>query len=145
MVAAWSLVLQGCYESLPLRQGTAPTAVRVEFVLNDQGRAALSDKLGPAVQKIEGEVVDQNDGSYVLSVYRVTSFDGNSAAWTGERVNVAKEQTSGYQVRRLSRTRTTLLAAGVLAGVTLVFFGKSLGIGGGSETVPGPPPPIPVR
>jgi len=115
-----------------------PAAVRIEFLLNDQGRAALEGKLGPAVQKVEGEVLNQDGGSYDLSVYRVTGFDGKSSTWTGEHVTLAKDHAMGYQVRRLNKVRSSLLAAGVVAGIVVIFFGKALGIGGGSEdgTIP---------
>ena len=47
VVAAWSVSLQGCYESLPIQQGAAPEVGRVELVLNDLGRAALAERMGP--------------------------------------------------------------------------------------------------
>lgn len=109
--------------------------------MNDQGRAALSQKLGPAVQKIEGELVEAKDSVYMVSVFRVTGFDGNSAAWTGEQVALGKNHVDGYQVRRLNKTRSALVAVGVLAAVVSFFVGRSL-LGGGSEQKPpGPDPP----
>ena len=140
--AAGSLLLQGCYESLPVQHGAPPATTRVEFLLNDQGRAALSQKLGPAVQKIEGELVDAKDSLYMVSVFRVTGFDGNSAAWTGERVALGKDHVDGYQVRRLNKTRSALVAVGVVAAVVSFFVGRSL-LGGGSEQKPPGPDPQP--
>ena len=138
LLAAWSVLLQGCYESLPLQQGAAPAARRVELVLNDEGRVGLRSKLGPAVDRIEGEIVSQDTGSYTISVFHLRQMNGNSATWTGEQVAVAKEYTIGYQLRQLNKARTTFLAAGVTVALFFIFFGKSLNIGGGG---PGSPPP----
>jgi len=134
VLAAWSLLLQGCYSSLPLQEGPAPTAQRVVLSLNDQGRAALSQQLGTAVDRIEGEILSENEGGYAVSVFHVSQLNGNSATWNGEHVTVAKSQISGFQLRRLNRTRTALLAAGVTVGVVALFFGRSLlGFGGGTD------------
>jgi hypothetical protein len=138
VLAAWALLLQGCYESLPLQQAPPPAGVRVELVLNDQGRAALSDKLGTAVDKVEGLLVSQEGESYTMEVYQVLQMNGNSSTWNGERVTVAKAHAAGFQIRRLSRTRTTLLAGGITAAAMAVFFGHSLFGFGGSPTEPTP-------
>src|SRR3990172_10027748 len=86
LLAACGLWLQGCYLSLPLQQGAAPTGVRMELVLNDRGRAALSDRLGTAAEKVEGNVLGQDDSSYTMAVFHVRQVNGNSSSWTGERV-----------------------------------------------------------
>ena len=131
MVAAWSVSLQGCYESLPLRQGVAPETGRVELVLNDQGRAALVERLGPMIEKVEGQMLSQGPDSYTVSVVRVSQLNGNSASWNGEQVTVRKEYTVGYQVRQLSTVRSVGLAAVFVAAVVLVF--KKALIGGGVD------------
>lgn len=138
MVAAWAVVLQGCYESLPLQQGVAPETGRVELVLNDQGRAALSERLGPMVQKVEGQMLSQQADAYTLSVVRVSQLDGNTAMWNGEQVTLLKVHTVGFQVRQLNKARTIGLAAAVTAAVVFVFFGKAL-TGGGTDDKTQPP------
>jgi len=140
--------VQGCYESLPLQQGPAPAVERVELVLNDQGRAALAERLGPMVGKVEGQIFSQDDGSYTISVYHVRQLNGTSTTWNGEQVNVRKEHTIGYQIRKLNRTRTAIVAGAAVVGTVLIFFGKELGLGGGGieDTEPEPePPPSAVR
>lgn len=140
-LATCSLLLQGCYESLPLTQTPPMSAPRVELVLNDQGRAALSDRLGTAVDKIEGQLVSQEQSGYSMLVYRVSQLNGNSAAWTGEKVTIAKEYTVGFQVRQLDK-RKTWIAVGVVVGVVVaVVVGASLAgkatTGPGDVTIPG--------
>jgi hypothetical protein len=125
-LATCSLLLQACYESLPLTQTPPMSAPRVELVLNDQGRAALSDRLGTAVDKIEGQLVGQDQTGYSMLVYRVKQLTGNSAAWNGEKVTIAKEYTVGFQIRQLDKRRTTIAVAVVVGVVVAVLVGVSL-------------------
>src|SRR5579862_7119600 len=126
LLAAWSLVLQACYESTPLQQGTPPATQRV--------------KLGPAVDKVEGLVVSEDDASYTMSVFHVSQLTGPGSTFSGQQVVIGKDGTTGFQLRRLNKTRTVLLAGGVVAGV-VVIFGKSLNIGGGGQDNPSTEPP----
>ena len=140
-------MLQGCYESLPVRQGAPPVAERVEFVLNDEGRVALANRLGPQVLKVEGQVLSVNADGYDIGVIGVTEIGGGTATWNGERVSVRKVLVTGYSIRRLSRKRTTFLVGGVTIGMLAFIFGKSLLFGGGAVDGPGgdPGPPSAIR
>lgn len=141
LLAAWSLLLQGCYESTPLEQGTPPATQRVELVLNDKGRVAVQDKLGPRVDKVEGMVVSESESSYTMSVYHVSQLSGVGSTFSGQQVAIDKDGTTGFQLRRINKTRTVLLAGGVVVGVVAIF-GKTLNIGGGgADTPPAEVPP----
>jgi hypothetical protein len=143
VLATWSLLLQGCYESSPIQQGVAPASERLELVLNDKGRAALGDRLGPGVAKVEGMVVKQDSASYTMSVFHVTQIDGSSSTWTGQEVAIGTDGTIGFQMRRLNKTRTTLLTGGIVVGVVAIFA-KSLNLlGGSADNPPGQGPPGP--
>jgi hypothetical protein len=131
-LAAFALLLQGCYESLPLQQGIAPIGKQVEFLLNDAGRVALAPKLGASVEKVRGNVIAVDGESYTMTVTHVLQFGGGSATWNGEKVVVLKEHTVGFQVRQLDKTRSALLAGVVVVGIGALFFGKSL-FGSGSD------------
>jgi hypothetical protein len=103
----------------------------VELVLNDQGRAALSERLGTMVDKVEGQMLSQQGDSYTISVVRVSQLNGGTALWNGEQVSVRKEYTTGFQVRQVSKVKSIALAVAVAAAVVLVFS-KDL-LGGGSD------------
>ncbi len=75
ILSALALLLQGCYETLPLQQGSPPSTVSVQLVLNDAGRAAVANKLGSAVDKVEGMLTAQNPDSYTLAVSKVFQMD----------------------------------------------------------------------
>ena len=132
------MVLQGCDASLPLQQeAPALTEPRVELVLNDQGRAALSGKLGAAVEKVEGQLVAVNGGSYEMSVFHVKQLGGGSATWNGEHVTLTKDQVVGFQVRRLDRGKTALAVALVAGAIVAVYIGIDLFGSGGDKPVDG--------
>lgn len=140
VAAAWSVLLQGCYRSLPLQQGVAPETGRVELVLNDQGRAALTERLGPMVEKVEGQMLSQTSESYTVSVARISQLNGGTALWNGEQVTIPKSQLLGFQVRQLDKVRTIGLATAVTVAIVVLFLGKSL-IGGGTDDKQQPPDP----
>jgi hypothetical protein len=135
-LALGSMVLQGCYASLPLQQDPpALTEPRVELVLNDQGRAALSGKLGAAVDKVEGQLVAVNGGSYELSVFHIKQLNGGSATWNGEHVTLTRDQIVGFQIRRLDKAKTAIAAGLIAAGILAVYLGSSLSGSGADKAV----------
>jgi len=136
-----ALLLQGCYETLPVQQGVPPSVVTVQLIMNDKGRAEVSSMLGTAVNKVEGIITEQSDRSYTLSVSRVMQLNGNTSKWSGEKVTVAKDGVDGYQVYRLSQKRTIILVAALVVGVALVFITASLSGGSTGSTVTNPVTP----
>jgi hypothetical protein len=120
------LLLQGCYETLPLQQGSAPATVSVQLVMNDKGRLAVADKLGASVDRVEGMVTAQNADSYTLAVTEVYQINGNSAKWENEPVTISKDGVDGYRVHQLNRARTIVFASAVT--VALVVFVLTAGI-----------------
>lgn len=133
MLSTLALLLQGCYETLPLQQGPPPATAGVQLVLNDKGRLAVSDKLGSAVDRVEGTLTAQNSDSYTIAVTQVYQLGGNASKWNGEPVTITKDGTDGYRVHRFNQTRTVVLAAALAAAV--VVFLVSAGLkGSGSDT-----------
>lgn len=143
-VCAGTLLLQGCYENLPMQQGTIAVAERVLLTLNDQGRVGMAGQLGPAVDEVEGAVLQVQDSTIQISVNRVTLIGGNSSLWNGERVNVRRSYVAAYAGRRLSRTRTALLVGGITAGMLAFVLTQSLLFGGGGVDMPPSVEPGPI-
>jgi hypothetical protein len=134
-----AILLQGCYETLPVQEGPAPTMAGVQLVLNDKGRDELSTKLGNAVDKVEGTITGQNSTTYTIDVSEVYTLGGPSAKWSGEAVTIAKEGTSGYRIHRFNETRTIILAAAITAAVVVFFATSGLG-SSGTGNGPNTPP-----
>lgn len=112
--AALSLQM-GCYTYQPLQTSVPATGGRIAVVLNDRGRAQLGDRLGSAIDKVDGLLVEGDGANVTLEVYRTMDLRGNAASWTGERVQVPRDGITGYQERQFSRRRTYLLVGTVVA------------------------------
>ena len=108
--------------------------------MNDKGRLDVSQKLGSAVDKVEGVITAQSSDSYTMAVSKVFQLGGTSSKWNGESVTFAKDGTNGYQVHRYSKSRTIILAV-VVTVATVAFLAsvKLLGGGGDSSPVTGNP------
>lgn len=116
-LCAVALSLQmGCYTYQPLQTGVPATGSRIAVVLNDRGRAMLGDRLGSAIDKVDGLLVEGDGANVTLEVYRTMDLRGNAASWTGERVQLPRDGITGYQGRQFSRRRTFLLV-GTVVGV----------------------------
>ena len=137
-----SLLLQmGCYTFKPLQTSVPATGNRIAVVLNDRGRFALGDRLGSAVDKVDGLLVGVDSSMVTLEVYRTTDLRGNTASWTGERVQVPKDAISGYQERQFSKRRTWILVGTTVGAVVVSMLMVNLNLFSGfTHTDPGTPP-----
>ena len=113
--AALSLQM-GCCTFQPLQTGVPATGKRIAVVLNDRGRSQLGDRLGSAIDKVDGLLVEGDGVKVTLEVYRTMDLRGNAASWTGERVQLPRDGITGYQERQVS-TRRTFILAGTVVGV----------------------------
>jgi hypothetical protein len=114
----------------------------VQLVLNDKGRVAVADKLGNAVDKVEGTITAQNSDSYTIAVSQVYQLGGASSKWSGESVTIGKEGTTGYQIRRFNQQRTVILAVAIVSAVTVFLVTTGLkASGSGSPPGDGPGQP----
>lgn len=135
-------VLSGCYVYKPV-EGAARPGMHVALDLNDRGRVALSDSVGPSADRIEGEVSSANgDSSYIVRVASIRYTNGSKQRWTLEPLTVRTDLVHRVREKRFSRARTALItgastAALVIFAVTVDLFGfGNEGAGGG----PGPGP-----
>ena len=139
-------VLNACYVNVPVTREPVGGAV-VALQLNDRGRVAMENVLGPSVDRVEGAVVRGTADEYVLSVSTVATLDGNSSKWTGEQVTLRREFVRLESERRFSRGRT--LAAVTASALAIGAFVLTRTLGGrGSEepdTKPKPPTGEPTR
>jgi hypothetical protein len=131
--------LAGCYASMPVN-GPPAAGTTVVLDLNDRGRVALGEQVGPSATTIEGRVSSASDSVYSLRVASVSYLNGQSNRWSGESLAVPANLVSRATQRSFSRGRTTLL--GVAAAATLAVLIKSTNlIGSASGGDKGNPPP----
>ena len=66
-----------------------------------------------------------------MSVVAVTDRDGLESTWLGEQVTVQRQFIAGFDKRELNPVRSTLMGAGILAGMMVLAGAAS----GGSEGI----------
>jgi hypothetical protein len=132
-----------CYVYAPAAAPELRPGVRYSFDVTDQGRVGLGANLGAGVTSIEGQLVELNQESYVLSVARVQTIAAGVSHWTGEKVNLRRDFVSTVHERRFSRQRTAV-AVGIALGSALAFALTRTILGRGADSrgpddTPGPP------
>jgi hypothetical protein len=122
---------QGCYAYVPIETNTPPLGETVALQITDQGRAVLAERFGQGLLRVEGLVTEVDSQDVALSVFRVSQLTGSSR-WSGETVRVGRGYVGRFERRELSRSKTFLLAGGLLGGFAVVVASQGL-FGGGAE------------
>jgi hypothetical protein len=136
---------QGCYEYVPVDSPSSTVGKLVELKISDPGRVGLASRFGPGLDRVEGRLVAQRDSDLTLSVVSVTSLEGANTKWSGESVNLNRGFIRTMSSRRISTTRTAILAAA--AGAVLYFTAGRALVGAGKDPPdsPDPNPPLSRR
>jgi hypothetical protein len=92
----------------------------------------VARSVGPEVARIEGTLVHATDGEYVVRVSEVLDLSGLRTRWNGEVVELAPDCVKTVRERRLSKSRTVLLASSMTAAV--VAFVATRGLFGFGNT-----------
>ena len=132
-------VMSACYSAVPVETVTAPGSTLL-LDLNDRGRVALGDSIGPSAARVEGVLATRDDSSYVLRVSSVQYLNGQSNRWSGEPLTIPADLVGRARERRFSRARTYGLAAGIVATIVAVAASTDLFGTGGIGRNPDPPP-----
>jgi hypothetical protein len=140
LLAFLSGVASGCYTYSPLPAMPAPGS-EVSLGLNDQGRIALGQSVGPAARTIEGTLSSRTDSLFVVNVNSVSYFNGLTNKWSGEPVNVGASFVQEARLRQFSRGRTALMVG--LASAAVLGFAMSRGLFSRPSPDPSPIPPPP--
>lgn len=121
----------GCYEYVSTPVTTSLVGRRVQLSLTDSGAVALARQVGPSVEAVEGALLADSGGVYVLGVAITRARSGAETDWRGERVVVPHSLVSSFAERRFSTSRTTF--AGALMTVGVVAITAALRGGGDSS------------
>ncbi|MGE5082988.1 MAG: hypothetical protein ACM3ND_08790 [Acidobacteriota bacterium] len=131
-IASTVLWTSGCYSYAVRPVSEISQDATVTADINDVGRVALGDRVGPEVMQVEGKVVQRSDSSVRLLVTQVTYLNGNTEAWQGQEVGLRAQDVKLVTQRTFSRSRTALLigamAVGLVAAIlSLNFLGITSG------------------
>jgi hypothetical protein len=140
IVAALSALLCGCYTYVPV--GTSPhIGAQVGIEVNDEGRVALREQLGPGVVRLEGRVAAVEGDELVVDASRVTQIRGLPLPLDSMRLRLRSSFLGRVDERRLSRTRTWMTIGGATAVVAVFLATKGFSARGTPpEEPPGGPP-----
>src|SRR5688572_19515723 len=112
----------GCYTYVPLESSANIRAgEHVAVDINDQGRVALGDRVGPSVVRLEGTVTRSDSQDLVMNVWRVAQIGGVTSKWSGESVQFRRDFVATARARNLNRGRTYLVAGAVTLGLVVLM------------------------
>lgn len=131
------VLVAGCYTLQPVTHAAPEVGSVVALDVNDVGRVALGGSIGPEIGRIEGRLISQENGGYLLAVSSVRFLRGGEQFWTGERVRVSQEHVGNTYERRFDKGRTIALSAAFVAGVAAIVASRDLiGFGREPEIIP---------
>ncbi len=136
VAALLAVVTTGCYTYFPVTDRPVPQGTAVRAELTDLGSATLGGYLGPGVDWLEGTMVDSDERSVTLAVAMTSGRRGESY-WNRETATLPRDAILSLQQRELSKTRTFLASAGIIAGAFLLARAFSGGSAEGFIPIPG--------
>lgn len=138
LVPALLLPTAACYQHVPVDRPVPAPRTRVSAQLTDRGSLDLAPRIGNMIDRVEGSVVEASDSTLVLAMSAAIDRRGITTSWTGETVELRRDQIASLRERKLSHTRSWIVAAGIiaLAAVAAGFSGAFGGEERGSEGTP---------
>ena len=143
---ALAVVSSGCYQYVPLTPQAAPVGSQVRIELSDRGVVSVQPSLGNSVTAVEGTVRGAAADSLTIALADVERRGSGTQTWAGETIVLKPEDIRAVNERRLSHTRTTVVATSAitLAAAGIIAIAKASGDASG-ESGNKPPPVTPDR
>jgi hypothetical protein len=132
-------LLAACYSYQtegPVDSAAPEAGARVVVSLTQQGAVGLASQLGPAIQSVEGNLLESDPGGLALAVWEVEDTRRVRSDWKGERVVIPRDAIAGVRRRRFSAGATGLLG-GLLAGGVFAAYEAFKGTGSAAGSGPG--------
>lgn len=127
----FAFALAGCYRTVPIVQPTIAPETRVRLELTDRGSVDLGPRIGNTIESVEGTVVQSTDSTLTLALQLATDRRGIETTWKGEVVEFRRDHVARVSERRVSKTRSWLMAASIVAlALAAAGLGGSFGDGG---------------
>lgn len=121
-----ALVTPGCYSYVPFNGALATPGASIAIELNDRGRVAVGERLGPELERVDGVLSFASDSDIVLQVSQVRDISGGMTTWSGETVHVRPAYTKQVFERRLDKRKTSIFAASAAALVGAFIITRNL-------------------
>ncbi len=138
-----ALLASGCYTYRDVSPSTSlanDTIVRVE--LTDAGTQHVTQAIGSQVLLVEGALQRNGNDGIALRVTSLRRRGENETRWTGDLLQLNREDVRYMSERKLSKGRSVIAGSGFGAlGIGLLYaIAKSTGLVSGSPSRPPTPP-----
>ena len=133
-----------CYHYVPVSPGTAASDEEVRVRITKKAAGRLVDDLGVYSTEIDGKVSSSGADSLEVAVPMTREYRGVTMDSTTQLLMLGKSEVVDVRRSELSRGRTILASAGVVAGFVLLvraIVQLTNPNPGKDETLPPPPPP----
>ena len=135
LVAA--LLLAGCFTYLPVEPGDVEPGLSVRARVSSAAGARIAPLLGATdARQLDGTVITRLPDTLIVEVPTVVADTREFGRTPNQRLSIARSDLVELEVRRLDRTRTTVLA-GAAAIIVGGFIVKALRGEPGKEPLPG--------
>ncbi len=138
LVLLLTVLLNGCFTWVPA-PAVPSRAVAVRVLLAAPADFRLTDYTANEVTVLEGEMVGGDAERLVISAVQLQARSGYEFPGKGETLEIPRAAVASIQTRRVSAVRTGLLAAAVVAVMTVTGRVVSGGTEGGGGGGGGPP------
>ena len=139
LLLAAMMASAGCYAARPAAVGVAPEiGTRMSFVVNDQGRAALSIVMGEGVERVDGQLLSRDSATYLVAVSEVRRARGGIQVWAGEPVRIADRDIRSLALLQYDRLRTSVAVASGAGAFGIILTRGLTGFVLGSESTSAP-------
>lgn len=131
--------LGGCFRYTPADFTTTPAGAEVLVTLTARGRDEMFEALGPAVERVDGRLLNVTDEEIVLAVSAVRHAElRDPVPWNGESVAIRRELVRDARERSLDRTRSWIAGGLALVG-TIILSTITVRAAGGRDGGDGNP------
>jgi hypothetical protein len=128
------LLITACYNYYPLEDPAPASGTRVAAELTDAGSIELSNKIGPGITSVRGEVVESDPNALTLALTSVLGPNEQETFWKRERVRVPLATVARVQERKFALGKTILFGGAIIGSLLAAIEAfESGGVGGGGS------------
>ena len=137
-------LMAACYQYEPVNHAALPAATPVSVELSTRGMTNVSSKIGSNVVTLQGNVTDSSPSSLTIALLAVKRRGETAmSTWSGESITLATDDIDEVKTKRLSRGRTAVASAALVAASVGVVVGIAKATGEASGSTGGRPTPNP--
>lgn len=137
----------GCYHYVPVSPGAVSSDEEVRVHITPSAAQRLSDALGVYSTEIDGKLSARGPDSLTVAVPIERKYRGIALDSTLQSLTLGRSEVVDVRRSELSRGRTILTSAGVLAGFALLVHAvvQLTNPNPGTDVTVPPPPPLGAR